>query len=61
MKKSLVKLCLLACFVAGIPMQSLAQNVTIQGTVSDEEDVIIGASVIAMGGKTGTITDVPCY
>ncbi len=58
MKKSLVKLCLLACFVAGIPMQSLAQNVTIQGTVSDEEDVIIGASVIAMGGKTGTITDV---
>lgn len=58
MRKLLTKLCLLVGILVGIPMQVLAQNVTIQGVVSDAEDVIIGASVKANGTNTGTVTDI---
>ena len=59
MKKSLLKLCLLVGILVGMPLQVLAQSLTIQGTVSDDEDVIIGASVKANGGSSvGTVTDI---
>ena len=59
MKKSLLKLCLLVAILVGMPLQVLAQSLTIQGTVSDDEDVIIGASVKANGGSSvGTVTDI---
>jgi len=59
MGKLLTKLCLLMGLLAGIPMEALAQDITIQGVVSDAEDVIIGASVKANGSASaGTVTDI---
>lgn len=37
---------------------SNAQNIKVTGTIRDNSDVIIGASVVVKGSNTGTITDI---
>ena len=51
-------LCLLMLILISCPLSILAQNKTITGTVRDEIDVVIGASVTVKGNSSvGTITD----
>ncbi len=56
-EKFLYKLCcaLVAMFV--FPALAFAQNITITGQVRDDADVIIGATVKAVPGSAGTVTD----
>ena len=54
-------LCLLFILLISFPLNVLAQNRTITGTVRDANDVVIGASVTVKGNKSlGTITDIEC-
>ena len=41
-----------------VPVKGLAQGVTISGQVTDDMDVVIGATVKVVPGNTGTVTDV---
>lgn len=50
-------LCLGILLLIGYPLNVLAQNKTITGTVNDAIDIVIGASVMVKGSSTGTITD----
>ena len=48
----------LPIFFLAIPLASIAQKTTVQGTVMDSNDeAVIGASVLIKGTSTGTITD----
>lgn len=50
--------CLWLIMLISCPLNLLAQNRTITGTVRDASDVVIGASVVVNGNnKVGTITD----
>ena len=39
-------------------MAGMAQNITVTGTVTDDQDMIIGATVKAVPGTAGTVTDI---
>ncbi len=41
-----------------VPVKGLAQGLTISGQVTDDMDAIIGATVKAVPGGTGTVTDI---
>lgn len=50
---------LLIILLISFPLNVLAQNKTITGTVRDANDVVIGASVTVKGqSSVGTITDI---
>ena len=52
---------LLIILLISFPLNVLAQNKTITGTVKDANDVVIGASVTVKGqASIGTITDIHC-
>lgn len=56
-KTFLYRLCCALTALLVFPALAFAQNITITGNVSDEADVIIGATVKAVPGSAGTVTD----
>ncbi|BCS85368.1 SusC/RagA family TonB-linked outer membrane protein [Prevotella herbatica] len=53
-----LKLCLFIALFISMPIALVAQTVKISGVVSDDQDVIIGATVRVKGQQGGTITDI---
>ena len=56
-KTFLYRLCCALTALLVFPALAFAQNITITGNVSDEADVLIGATVQAVPGSAGTVTD----
>lgn len=57
-KSLLLHVCMVVFLLLGGSSLSFAQNITITGQVSDEMESIIGASVKAVPGNAGTVTDI---
>ena len=57
-KTFLLQTCLTLLILLGIPVAGMAQNITVTGTVTDDQDMIIGATVKAVPGTAGTVTDI---
>ena len=53
-----LKLCLFIALFISMPIALVAQTVKISGVVSDDQDVIIGATVRVKGQQGGTVTDI---
>lgn len=57
-KSLMFQVCMVLFMLLVVPVKGLAQGVTISGQVTDDMDVVIGATVKVVPGKTGTVTDV---
>ena len=53
-----LKLCLFIALFISMPIALIAQTMKISGVVSDDQDVIIGATVRVKGQQGGTVTDI---
>lgn len=54
----LTRLCLFTLALLVFPSVGFAQGLTITGLISDEQDVIIGATVKTIPASTGTVSDI---
>lgn len=57
-KSLMFQVCMVLFMLLVVPVKGLAQGVTISGQVTDDMDVVIGATVKVVPGNTGTVTDV---
>ena len=57
-KSLMFQVCMVLFMLLVAPVKGLAQGVTISGQVTDDMDVVIGATVKVVPGNTGTVTDV---
>ena len=57
-KTLMFQVCMVLFMLLVVPVKGLAQGVTISGQVTDDMDVVIGATVKVVPGNTGTVTDV---